>query len=93
MVADRVMMGDIIGSTATVDPGVRQDDGRGGLGFAGGRGVGELANWRTGELANWRNIHSPIELNLCPLTFAFAALALHLQLSRCNAERAPVDCH
>ena len=54
MVADRIMMGDITGTAATVGPGVRRDDGGGGLGLRVDGAWGELANWRTGELANWR---------------------------------------
>ena len=97
MVADRVMMGDIIGSTVTVGPGVRRDDGRGWVGLCGWTGRGRTANGRTGELANCElrtapTSIPPIELNRCPQPPP-SPPRLHLQLSRCNAERAPVDCH
>ena len=44
MVADRIVMGDIIGSTVTVGPGVRRDDGRGWVGLCGWTGRGRTAN-------------------------------------------------
>jgi len=80
MVADRVMMGDIIGSTVTVGPGVRRDDGRGWVGLCGWTGRGRTANGRTGELANCElrtancaNIHPPDRTQPLPPASTFAA--------------------
>ena len=49
MVADRVMMRDITGVATTVGPGVRRDDGGGGLGLRVDGAWGELT---TDELTN-----------------------------------------
>ena len=83
MVADPIIMGDITGAAATVDPGVRRDDGGGGLGLRVDGAWGGLAN--CGNCGNCRNIHPPDRTQPLPP-------CLRPQLSRCKRREGAGGC-